>query len=174
MKQSKEDMKSLLNDLANADKEISVRRNHQICFYFQYQRNSRLWFLMSVCLSVCPQSLKKKVEFLQRTLSTPTRTNEALSRLVFERCLTQPLDWNLHTLWLVFHENIHYVLFTNLLFLCPSFSPAPMELKQPRLHQPADSEDIDLNITYDISTPDDVAKRPTQVPSKKMRLDPPA
>ncbi|XP_040889566.1 E3 ubiquitin-protein ligase TRAIP [Toxotes jaculatrix] len=81
-------------------------------------------------------SLKKKVEFLQKTLSTPTRTNETLSRLIFE-------------------------------------SPAPVELKQPRLHQPADSDDIDLNITYDITTPDDVAKRPTQVPSKKMRLDPP-
>uniref|UniRef100_A0A3B4X8V6 TRAF-interacting protein n=1 Tax=Seriola lalandi dorsalis TaxID=1841481 RepID=A0A3B4X8V6_SERLL len=82
-------------------------------------------------------SLKKKVEFLQKTLSTPTRTNETLSRLVFE-------------------------------------SPAPLELKQPRLHQPADSQDIDLNMTYDITTPDDVAKRPTQVPSKKMRVDPPA
>ncbi|XP_045884519.1 E3 ubiquitin-protein ligase TRAIP [Micropterus dolomieu] len=103
--QTKEDMKSLLNDLANADKEIS--------------------------------SLKKKVEFLQRTLSTPTRTNEALSRLIFE-------------------------------------SPAPVDLKQPRLHHPTDSEDIDLNMTYDITTPDDVAKRPKQVPSKKMRLDPPA
>ncbi|KAG8007370.1 E3 ubiquitin-protein ligase TRAIP, partial [Nibea albiflora] len=82
-------------------------------------------------------SLKKKVEFLQRTLSTPTRTNEALSRLVFE-------------------------------------SPAPMDLKQPCLHQPAGNEDIDLNMTYDITTPDGVAKRPSKVPSKKMRLDPPA
>uniref|UniRef100_A0A4W6EQZ7 TRAF-interacting protein n=1 Tax=Lates calcarifer TaxID=8187 RepID=A0A4W6EQZ7_LATCA len=82
-------------------------------------------------------SLKKKVELLQKTLSTPSRTNETISRLVFE-------------------------------------SPAPLELKQPRLHQPTDSEDIDLNMTYDITTPDDVAKRPTQVPSKKMRLDPPA
>ncbi|GAA6221773.1 E3 ubiquitin-protein ligase TRAIP [Lates japonicus] len=81
-------------------------------------------------------SLKKKVELLQKTLSTPSRTNETISRLVFE-------------------------------------SPAPLELKQPRLHQPTDSEDIDLNMTYDITTPDDVAKRPTQVPSKKMRLDPP-
>ncbi|KAM3878379.1 E3 ubiquitin-protein ligase TRAIP [Diretmus argenteus] len=80
-------------------------------------------------------SLKKKVEILQKTLSTPTRTNEALSRLVFE-------------------------------------SPAPLELKQPRLHQPADSEDIDLNMTYDITTPDGVSKRPAPVPSKKMRLDP--
>ncbi|KAM7006103.1 E3 ubiquitin-protein ligase TRAIP [Tautogolabrus adspersus] len=82
-------------------------------------------------------SLKKKVEFLQRTLSTPTRTNEALSRLVFE-------------------------------------SPAPMQLKQPHLHQPAGSDDIDLNMTYDVTTPDNVAKKPMQVPSKKMRLDPPA
>ncbi|KAM4613293.1 E3 ubiquitin-protein ligase TRAIP [Polymixia lowei] len=80
-------------------------------------------------------SLKKKVEILQKTLSTPTRTNEALSRLVFE-------------------------------------SPAPMELKQPRLNQHADSEDIDLNMTYDITTPDDANKRSAQVPSKKMRLDP--
>nr|XP_046240665.1 E3 ubiquitin-protein ligase TRAIP [Scatophagus argus] len=53
-------------------------------------------------------------------------------------------------------------------------SPAPVELKHPRLHQPAGSDDIDLNMTYDITTPDDVAKRPSKVPSKKMRLDPPA
>uniref|UniRef100_A0A8C9S8V4 TRAF-interacting protein n=1 Tax=Scleropages formosus TaxID=113540 RepID=A0A8C9S8V4_SCLFO len=80
------------------------------------------------------QSLKKKVEILQKTLSTPTRTNEALSRLVFE-------------------------------------SPAPVELKQPRLHQPADSEDIDLNVTFDISTPELGGRKPGPVPSKKMRMD---
>lgn len=51
-------------------------------------------------------------------------------------------------------------------------SPAPLELKKPRLHQPSDSEDIDLNITYDITTPEDVSKKPVQVPSKKMRIDP--
>ncbi|TNN27327.1 E3 ubiquitin-protein ligase TRAIP [Liparis tanakae] len=79
-------------------------------------------------------SLKKKVEFLQRSLSTPTRANEALSRLVFE-------------------------------------SPAPLELKQPRLHQPADSQGIDLNMTYDVATPD-LAKRPKPCQAKKMRLDP--
>ncbi|KAM9408648.1 E3 ubiquitin-protein ligase TRAIP [Pholidichthys leucotaenia] len=82
-------------------------------------------------------SLKKKVEFLQKSLSTPTRTNEALSRLIFE-------------------------------------SPTPLELKQPRLHQPADSNNIDFNMTYDIKTPDDGARRPTQAPSKKMWLDLPA
>ncbi|XP_031135532.1 E3 ubiquitin-protein ligase TRAIP [Sander lucioperca] len=53
-------------------------------------------------------------------------------------------------------------------------SPAPMELKQPHLHQPADSKDIDLNMTYDVTTPEDVAKKPTQFQSKKMRLDPAA
>ncbi|XP_061688782.1 E3 ubiquitin-protein ligase TRAIP [Syngnathoides biaculeatus] len=78
-------------------------------------------------------SLKKKVEFLQKSLSMPAKTNELLSRLVFE-------------------------------------SPAPMELKQPCLHQPIDGDDIDLNLTYDITTPD-AAKKPIKVPSKKMRLD---
>ncbi|KAF3689481.1 E3 ubiquitin-protein ligase TRAIP [Channa argus] len=51
-------------------------------------------------------------------------------------------------------------------------SPAPVELKQPCLLRPAESEDIDLNMTYDITTPDDVAKKPMHAPSKKMRLDP--
>uniref|UniRef100_A0A667XU45 TRAF-interacting protein n=1 Tax=Myripristis murdjan TaxID=586833 RepID=A0A667XU45_9TELE len=48
-------------------------------------------------------------------------------------------------------------------------SPAPVELREPHLHRPADSEDIDLNMTYDITTPDGEAKRQAQVPSKKMR-----
>ncbi|XP_062842652.1 E3 ubiquitin-protein ligase TRAIP isoform X2 [Trichomycterus rosablanca] len=82
-------------------------------------------------------SLRKKVEILQKTLSTPNRTNEAISRLVFE-------------------------------------SPAPLELKTPRLHQPTDSQDIDLNLTFDISTPELVEKKAAAVPSKKMRLDPAA
>ncbi|XP_019734941.1 E3 ubiquitin-protein ligase TRAIP [Hippocampus comes] len=79
-------------------------------------------------------SLKKKVEFLQKSLSTPTRTNEALSRLVFE-------------------------------------SPAPIELNQPHLHPPVDGDEIDLNLTYDVTTPDDAAKRPVKTATKKMRLD---
>lgn len=74
-------------------------------------------------------SLKKKVEVLQKTLSTPTRTNEALSRLIFE-------------------------------------SPAPYELRQPHLHQPADNDDIDLNSTFDVSTPDEGANK------KKKHYDP--
>lgn len=56
--------------------------------------------------------------------------------------------------------------------ICSLLSPAPLELKQPRILQPDDSDDIDLNMTYDVPTPDDVAKRPTKVPPKKMRLDP--
>lgn len=53
-------------------------------------------------------------------------------------------------------------------------SPAPLELKHPRLHQPMDSEDIDLNVTYEIATPDEASRRPTHFPSKKIRLDPDA
>ncbi|KTF87834.1 hypothetical protein cypCar_00002050 [Cyprinus carpio] len=80
------------------------------------------------------KSLKKKVEILQRTLSTPTRTNEAISRLVFE-------------------------------------SPAPLELKPPGHGLMTDSQEIDLNLTFDINTPEQVERKPVQVPSKKMRLD---
>ncbi|XP_058855564.1 E3 ubiquitin-protein ligase TRAIP-like isoform X2 [Acipenser ruthenus] len=41
-------------------------------------------------------SLKKKVEFLQKTLSTPSRTNEAISRLVFERSASsQPAKYSI-------------------------------------------------------------------------------
>lgn len=52
------------------------------------------------------------------------------------------------------------------------FSPAPLDVKQPHLHPPSDNEDIDLNMTYDVTTPDDVAKKHAKVSSKKMRLDP--
>uniref|UniRef100_A0A672KYW1 E3 ubiquitin-protein ligase TRAIP-like n=1 Tax=Sinocyclocheilus grahami TaxID=75366 RepID=A0A672KYW1_SINGR len=83
------------------------------------------------------KSLKKKVEILQRTLSTPNRTNEAISRLVFE-------------------------------------SPAPLVLKPPGRGPMTDSQEIDLNLTFDINTPEQVEKKPVQVPSKKMRLDPSA
>uniref|UniRef100_A0A672KYW6 E3 ubiquitin-protein ligase TRAIP-like n=1 Tax=Sinocyclocheilus grahami TaxID=75366 RepID=A0A672KYW6_SINGR len=75
--------------------------------------------------------LKKKVEILQRTLSTPNRTNEAISRLVFE-------------------------------------SPAPLVLKPPGRGPMTDSQEIDLNLTFDINTPEQVEKKPVQVPSKKM------
>ncbi|XP_056131006.1 E3 ubiquitin-protein ligase TRAIP [Lampris incognitus] len=47
-------------------------------------------------------------------------------------------------------------------------SPAPVELKQPHLHQPTGGEDIDLNMTYEIPTPDNRNKK---VPPKKMHLD---
>lgn len=128
------------------------------------------WFHgFSPCMCFCPQSLKKKVEFLQKSLSTPTRTNEALSRLVFERCVCPSAHLSPPQAVICPCENINLLM----RFLYPMFSPAPLELKHPRLHQPAGSEDIDLNVSYDISTPEDVAKRPTQVPSKKMRLDPP-
>uniref|UniRef100_A0AAY4A438 RING-type domain-containing protein n=1 Tax=Denticeps clupeoides TaxID=299321 RepID=A0AAY4A438_9TELE len=81
-------------------------------------------------------SLKKNVEVLQKTLTTPTRTNEAISRLLFE-------------------------------------SPAPLELK-PRLHQPPNCQEIDLNLTFDVPTPEPAErnKSHTSAPSKKIRLDP--
>ncbi|XP_078517361.1 E3 ubiquitin-protein ligase TRAIP [Lissotriton helveticus] len=80
-------------------------------------------------------SLKKKVEFLQKTLSTPTETNEAISRLVFE-------------------------------------SPAPLELQRPRLHRPADGDEIDLDMNFDVDTPDHIPHKSVIAPAKKLKLDP--
>ncbi|KAG7258810.1 hypothetical protein CRUP_017052 [Coryphaenoides rupestris] len=47
-----------------------------------------------------------------------------------------------------------------------------ISLKQPQLHQPSDCQDIDLNMTFDVTTPDDTGKRHAPAPLKKMRLDP--
>ncbi|XP_075040004.1 E3 ubiquitin-protein ligase TRAIP [Mixophyes fleayi] len=79
-------------------------------------------------------SLKKKVEFLQKTLSTPTATNEAISRLIFE-------------------------------------SPAPIGLERPRLRPPVLGEDINLDLTFDIDTPEANTQKPVVAPFKKLKLD---
>ncbi|KAM4651370.1 E3 ubiquitin-protein ligase TRAIP [Discoglossus pictus] len=79
-------------------------------------------------------SLKKKVEFLQKSLSSPTAANEAISRLIFE-------------------------------------SPAPMGLERPRLHRPALGEDINLDMTFDIDTPEHDTQKSLVAPSKKLKLD---
>ncbi|XP_043934451.1 E3 ubiquitin-protein ligase TRAIP [Protopterus annectens] len=79
-------------------------------------------------------SLKKKIEFLQRNLSTPSRTNEAISRLVLE-------------------------------------SPAPLGIKRPCLRPPANSDEIDLNMTFDIETPEHVSQKCVMSPAKVLALD---
>ncbi|MEE6514312.1 hypothetical protein FKM82_022354 [Ascaphus truei] len=79
-------------------------------------------------------SLKKKVEFLQKTLSTPTAANEAISRLIFE-------------------------------------SPAPIGLERPRLHRPAGGDDINLDMTFDIDTPEHVTQKTFVAHSKKLKLE---
>uniref|UniRef100_A0A8C1XLA3 TRAF-interacting protein n=1 Tax=Cyprinus carpio TaxID=7962 RepID=A0A8C1XLA3_CYPCA len=109
----------------------SLKSSNEMCEKLKRElisSNSKVHFLSL-------RLLKKKMEILQRTLSTPTRTNEAISRLVFE-------------------------------------SPAPLELKPPGHGPMTDSQEIDLNLTFDINTPEQVEKKPVQVPSKKMRLDP--
>ncbi|XP_035518612.1 E3 ubiquitin-protein ligase TRAIP [Morone saxatilis] len=107
--------------------------------------------------SVEVNQTKEEIKSLQNDLANADKEISSLKKKVefLQRTLSTPTRTNEALSRLVFE------------------SPAPMELKQPRLHHPAGS-DIDLNMTYDITTPDDVAKRPTQVPSKKMRLDPPS
>ncbi|XP_073414975.1 E3 ubiquitin-protein ligase TRAIP [Dendrobates tinctorius] len=79
-------------------------------------------------------SLKKKVEFLQKTLSSPTATNEAISRLICE-------------------------------------SPAPIGLQRPRLRPPMMGDDINLELRFDVSTPEPTAQKAAIAPWKKIKLD---
>ncbi|KAM6947700.1 E3 ubiquitin-protein ligase TRAIP isoform 1-T2 [Lycodopsis pacificus] len=101
---------------------------------------------------------KEDMKSLQNDLASADKEISSLKKKVefLQRTLSTPTRTN---------EAISRLVFE---------SPAPVELKQPRLHQPADSQDIDLNMTYDVATPDDLAKRRTQFQSKKMRLDPQA
>ncbi|XP_063797492.1 E3 ubiquitin-protein ligase TRAIP isoform X2 [Pseudophryne corroboree] len=78
-------------------------------------------------------SLKKKVEFLQKTLSTPTATNEAISRLIFE-------------------------------------SPAPIGLQRPRLRPPVLGDDINLDLAFDIDTPESNPQKLVVSPFKRSSL----
>ncbi|XP_077133294.1 E3 ubiquitin-protein ligase TRAIP isoform X2 [Ranitomeya variabilis] len=79
-------------------------------------------------------SLKKKVEFLQKTLSSPTATNEAISRLICE-------------------------------------SPAPIGLQRPRLRPPVMGDDINLELRFDVSTPEPTAQKAAIAPWKKIKLE---
>ncbi|XP_070704781.1 E3 ubiquitin-protein ligase TRAIP isoform X2 [Pempheris klunzingeri] len=100
---------------------------------------------------------KEDMKSLQNDLSNADQEISSLKKKVefLQRTLSTPTRTNEALSRLVFE------------------SPAPMELKPSRLHHPADGEDIDLNMTYDVTTPDDVAKRLTQSLTKKLQLNPP-
>uniref|UniRef100_A0A3Q2C6Q8 TRAF-interacting protein n=1 Tax=Cyprinodon variegatus TaxID=28743 RepID=A0A3Q2C6Q8_CYPVA len=100
---------------------------------------------------------REDMKSLQRDLANADREISSLKKKVefLQKTLSTPTRTNEALSRLVFE------------------SPAPLELKPPRLHQPTRGEDIDLDATYDITTPDDISKRPTKVPSKKMRLEQP-
>ncbi|XP_054881006.1 E3 ubiquitin-protein ligase TRAIP [Poeciliopsis prolifica] len=98
--------------------------------------------------------LKEELKSLQKDLAGADKEISSLKKKVefLQKTLSTPTRTNEALSRLVFE------------------SPAPLELKPPHHHQPARGDDIDLNMTYDIATPDDTSKRPSQVPSKKMRL----
>ncbi|KAG8436208.1 hypothetical protein GDO86_007351 [Hymenochirus boettgeri] len=79
-------------------------------------------------------SLRKRVEFLQKSLSTPTAANEAISRLIFE-------------------------------------SPAPIGIERPKIRPPLLGSDINLDVTFDIDTPEHSTQKTVAAPFKKMKLD---
>ncbi|XP_061473756.1 E3 ubiquitin-protein ligase TRAIP [Rhineura floridana] len=50
-------------------------------------------------------------------------------------------------------------------------SPVPLEFLNPKLHQPAHSDEIDLNATFDIQTPTHLPHKTVLAPAKKIKLD---
>uniref|UniRef100_A0A8C4YXQ9 TRAF-interacting protein n=1 Tax=Gadus morhua TaxID=8049 RepID=A0A8C4YXQ9_GADMO len=98
---------------------------------------------------------KEDMKALQKDLANADKEISSLKKKVeiLQRTLSTPTRTN---------EAISRLVFE---------SPAPLELK-PRLQEPSDCQDIDLNMTFDITTPDDANKRHAHTHSKKMRLDP--
>ncbi|XP_050978118.1 E3 ubiquitin-protein ligase TRAIP [Labeo rohita] len=101
---------------------------------------------------------KEDMKALQNDLSNADKEITSLKKKVeiLQRTLSTPTRTN---------EAISRLVFE---------SPAPLELKPPGPGPMTDSQEIDLNLTFDINTPEQVEKKPVQVPSKKMRLDPSA
>ncbi|XP_042305607.1 E3 ubiquitin-protein ligase TRAIP [Sceloporus undulatus] len=52
-----------------------------------------------------------------------------------------------------------------------SESPAPVELLNPKLHRPPHSDEIDLNATFDVETPNHQPHKTGLAPAKKFKLD---
>ncbi|XP_016338285.1 E3 ubiquitin-protein ligase TRAIP [Sinocyclocheilus anshuiensis] len=100
---------------------------------------------------------KEDMKALQNDLSNADKEITSLKKKVeiLQRTLSTPTRTN---------EAISRLVFE---------SPAPLELKPPGHGLMTDSQEIDLNLTFDINTPEQVDKKPVQVPSKKMRLVPP-
>ncbi|NXT19958.1 TRAIP ligase, partial [Syrrhaptes paradoxus] len=50
-------------------------------------------------------------------------------------------------------------------------SPAPVELQHPKLHRPAHSDEINLDATFDVDTPEHQPCRSLSNPAKRQKLD---
>ncbi|NXA55344.1 TRAIP ligase, partial [Nothocercus julius] len=50
-------------------------------------------------------------------------------------------------------------------------SPTPLELRHPKLHRPAHSEEINLDATFDVDTPEPQPCRSLSSPAKRQKLD---
>lgn len=50
-------------------------------------------------------------------------------------------------------------------------SPAPMELRHPKLHRPAHSDEINLDATFDVDTPENQPCKSLVSPAKRQKLD---
>uniref|UniRef100_A0A3Q2PVY8 TRAF-interacting protein n=1 Tax=Fundulus heteroclitus TaxID=8078 RepID=A0A3Q2PVY8_FUNHE len=133
----------------------SLRSSNDMCEKLKRELLSTNNKLQKASLEV--NQTKEDMESLQKDLANADKEISSLKRKVefLQKTLSTPTRTNEALSRLVFE------------------SPAPLELKPPRLHQPTHGENIDLNVTYDFTTPEDVSKRQSQLPSKKMRFEQP-
>uniref|UniRef100_A0A8C4XJP6 TRAF interacting protein n=1 Tax=Falco tinnunculus TaxID=100819 RepID=A0A8C4XJP6_FALTI len=118
-------------------------------------------------LAIYCVSLKKEYENLKEARKTSSEMTEKLKKELFSvnnKSLKKKIDILQDTLKVpsVTRETLSRLVFE---------SPAPVELQQPKLHCPANSDEIDLDATFDVDTPEHQPCRSLFNPAKRQKLD---
>ncbi|XP_065702058.1 E3 ubiquitin-protein ligase TRAIP isoform X2 [Patagioenas fasciata] len=118
-------------------------------------------------LAIYCVSLKKEYENLKEARKISGEMTEKLKKELFSvnsKSLKKKIDILQDTLKVpsVTRETLSRLVFE---------SPAPVELRQPKLHRPAHSDEINLDATFDVDTPEHQPCRCLCSPAKRPKLD---
>ncbi|XP_052632473.1 E3 ubiquitin-protein ligase TRAIP isoform X2 [Harpia harpyja] len=118
-------------------------------------------------LAIYCVSLKKEYENLKEARKISSEMTEKLKKELFSvnnKSLKKKIDILQDTLKVpsVTRETLSRLVFE---------SPAPIELRHPKLHRPAHSDEINLDATFDVDTPEHEPCRSLFNPAKRQKLD---
>ncbi|XP_029852150.1 E3 ubiquitin-protein ligase TRAIP isoform X2 [Aquila chrysaetos chrysaetos] len=118
-------------------------------------------------LAIYCVSLKKEYENLKEARKISSEMTEKLKKELFSvnsKSLKKKIDILQDTLKVpsVTRETLSRLVFE---------SPAPVELRHPKLHRPAHSDEINLDATFDVDTPEHEPCRSLFNPAKRQKLD---